>query len=326
METQKLKNAIKSLVTPNLGYEIPFFNYDYVIDEYNYKPIADMLAYLPNINFGANSNIQRHILQYANDLLSFHKSPLLPEKGCLLFGGVGSGKTDFLKMYSFISHIFGGNAIKYVHSRDLMAKYELEGMSGIIEYVQKKGGFLVIDEIGLDNEISFHYGNKTNIISDLILTRYEMWKNTGGKTFFSTNLSIDELKKKYDERVFSRMFEMCNFVVFDSSDRRDTPKNGFFVQDLSSKIKNAEKMLDHEINFLNDCLTFSYHSPLVKNALLNKLRDIWRNYPMLRGFILAEKIADKINQVPIISEEYIQSLKDKNLIITQMNTSKLRHL
>lgn len=325
METQKLSNAIKSLVTPNLQCEMPFFNYDYVIDEYNYKPIADMLAYLPNIPNNLGSDIQEYILQYAKDLLAFHKSPLLPEKGCLLFGGVGSGKTEFLKMFCFISHIFSGNAIKYVHSRDLMTKYEVEGMAGIIEYLQQKSGFVVIDEIGLDNEVSFHYGNKINIISDIILTRYEIWKNKGVVTFFSTNLSIDELRNKYDERVYSRLVEMCNFVIFDSSDRRITTKNNPFVQSLTNKIKDTEKAIEKGTSFLESILKSNESYTLnAKDACINKLRNIWRNYPMLR--ILSEKAADKIKKAPIISQEYLERIISEVGVISKLNTAKLKHL
>ena len=91
-----------------------------------------------------------------------------------------------------------------------------------MEYTDKdKGGFAALkkyfgmpyrvpslfDDLGAEN-IGSHYGTKADVMGEIIQSRYEV----GARTFFTTNLNFDELRKTYDERVASRLAEMCNWV------------------------------------------------------------------------------------------------------------------
>jgi hypothetical protein len=77
---------------------------------------------------------------------------------------------------------------------------------------------LCIDDMGTE-DIKNYYGNKKNVVGDLIERRYSKG-NTGIWLHATTNLSGDQIEQYYGGRVRSRMREVFNFIELKGNDRR----------------------------------------------------------------------------------------------------------
>jgi len=70
---------------------------------------------------------------------------------------------------------------------------------------------MCIDDLGTE-DIKNHYGNKKNVIGDLIELKYAK-KTTGIYLHGTTNLTAEQLKDFYGSRVTSRMREIFNLSI-----------------------------------------------------------------------------------------------------------------
>jgi predicted ATPase len=149
------------------------------------------------------------------------------DKGNLLMGNFGTGKTWMMKLFTKNSRqVFG------VHNAKIIAeRFHADGDEGIEQYefpaknpvddpdcfYQRFMG-LCIDDLGTE-EIKNHYGNRKNVVGDLLEKRYAKG-NYGILLHATTNLTGDQLTGFYGGRVGSRMCEMFNFIELPGKDKR----------------------------------------------------------------------------------------------------------
>jgi len=156
-------------------------------------------------------------------------SELNPDKGIMLAGPVGCGKTEIMDFFKYNFH----DSFIVVSCRDLTYSYSKLGdeaikrYNGLIPFVdvhltygQNKVG-VCFDDMGTEDDRK-NYGNESNVMADVMLNRYDNKRNLIRKTHITTNLTTDEMEQRYGSRVRSRMREMFNLVVFDpiAKDRR----------------------------------------------------------------------------------------------------------
>lgn len=167
------------------------------------------------------------------------ESDLNHQKGLLLMGGVGSGKTLLMRGYNRFLCRFRNDSISFYPGFSEVATYNL--VSGFAQYgyeIFEKGIIgmfsnqsksvsvdvtvqlikrnLFIDDIGSEDTTAF-YGNSTNVVYILLMRRYDDLKY---KTHGTTNLDAKALRAYYGDRVFSRMKEMFNTIYLQGEDRR----------------------------------------------------------------------------------------------------------
>ena len=77
------------------------------------------------------------------------------------------------------------------------------------------------DDIGMEPDAK-RYGNDCNVMSEVLLDRYDQFVRRGMTTHLTTNLNASALEELYGDRVRSRLREMCNLVCFpdEAQDRR----------------------------------------------------------------------------------------------------------
>ena len=75
---------------------------------------------------------------------------------------------------------------------------------------------LVLDDLGSEFDSAFYSSTVYNIINSRL--------NKGLPTVISTNLSPQEMQKKYDDRIISRLFAMYDYLKFSGSDIRQQKK------------------------------------------------------------------------------------------------------
>lgn len=147
-------------------------------------------------------------------------SPVALEKGVMILGGIGTGKT--LLMQGLIDvYQFFEIRVKMVPTYELTASFAREGVNvyGTCSYdgssFYPTSDSLILDDLGAES-IQSHYGQVTNVIAELILRRYD----SHAMTFGTSNLDQKTLRKFYGERVWSRMKMMFHFVELKGNDRR----------------------------------------------------------------------------------------------------------
>ena len=165
---------------------------------------------------------------FANDP-QFEKSGYSLSKGLLLSGPVGVGKTELLKLFT-------KNKKQSFH---LISVYEIEescksrgvdffktytgyvpGWGGTEKHFYQNNIGWAFDDVGRESVV-FDFGNKSDIISKLIQVRYLNKEKIPFNTLhMTTNLTPDEIEKRYDYAVKSRLREMFNYIQVKGSDRR----------------------------------------------------------------------------------------------------------
>lgn len=149
------------------------------------------------------------------------------EKGIFLAGNFGVGKSWMMKLFCRNQR----QCYNIVAAKEIADAYRNDGDEGILKYVEvTKAAFedpsvfhqkqigLYVDDIGTE-DLKNSFGNKKNVIGDLIEIKY--FKQSCGIFFHaSTNLTADQLKQYYGERVTSRMREIFNVIELGGPDRR----------------------------------------------------------------------------------------------------------
>ena len=141
-------------------------------------------------------------------------------------GNVGSGKTELFKIFKACN--FPNRSFGIKECRDMSEIFLNNHYKGINQYgkgavTPKKISHMLFDDLGAENDINY-YGNKVNVMSDIIIDRYRHFVISDLKSHFTTNLQKEEIQEEYGERVMSRLKQMTNFVMLggnkSSKDRR----------------------------------------------------------------------------------------------------------
>lgn len=168
----------------------------YAIDKYNIDVVKNLCYYFTN-DTRFYGNLQ---------------------KGLLLFGGVGIGKTTLM-------HFFKRNpraTYKVVSCRDIESDFSSEGEKSVRicsfniaipenEFLQREIGFC-FDDLGTEANAKF-YGKEKNVMAEILLNRYDN-RLPFYFTHVTTNLSHDEVKEQYGLRAYDRLKEMFNIISF----------------------------------------------------------------------------------------------------------------
>lgn len=161
----------------------------------------------------SNEKVFINLVKYFNN----QDSKLDNNKGFVLCGPNGTGKTTLLKAFSLFSIGMNNKRYKVIHSQNIvdeLSKYQ-NGFCLTGYYDRNEKYSTAIDEIGKES-ISNIFGNKIDPLEQVICMRYQ----NGLRTFGTTNLNIEQIKSRYGERLYSRFKEMFNIIKLEGSDKR----------------------------------------------------------------------------------------------------------
>lgn len=140
-----------------------------------------------------------------------------PNKGIILAGPTGCGKTTLMKLYQNNMH----QSYSVVSCRKVGYDFAEKGFKAIEAYSanyktlenpfgHKEYG-MCFDDLGTDEERR-RYGDKVNAMEEILLGRYD---NVPFRfTHITTNLTVEQMGDIYGPRVRSRMSEMFNLISF----------------------------------------------------------------------------------------------------------------
>ncbi|MDO6737384.1 hypothetical protein [Wenyingzhuangia sp. 2_MG-2023] len=165
-----------------------------------------------------NREFLHKISLYCTNNLEFEKGDGQLQKGLLILGNCGTGKSSIFDIIQNISkkHKISELWYKNVSVNEIVSKFEKEG-EYVVQYHQK--GCIHFDDLGTE-KLANSWGVKENLMARIFELRYENFKAYGLKTHVTTNLTKYELHKKYGDRVMDRFFEMFNFLELEGDSRR----------------------------------------------------------------------------------------------------------
>lgn len=167
------------------------------------------------------------VMQYFSKNPEFEKTAVTEnvpslDKGLLLIGGYGCGKTSMMRALQKIGRMIydkNGSTIMWfriISCNGLVNEYEgLENAKDKESFIKKYvSGEVYFDDFGTEN-IASNFG-KRNLLKDILEERYMK----GNKCHLTSNLSLDEIAEKYGGRVYDRMQEMFNIIVWEGESFR----------------------------------------------------------------------------------------------------------
>jgi hypothetical protein len=156
-------------------------------------------------------------IYFIRDIETCKKLQIDPNKGILLSGPVGCGKTSLMKLLPFI--IPHQNKHIVVPARNITFNFNKSGFKIIEDY--GNNGFYCFDDLGVETT-GRHFGKDCNVMGEILLSRYDLFLQRKIRTHTTTNLNAQELENRYGNRVRSRMRQLFNLIGFDRncSDKR----------------------------------------------------------------------------------------------------------
>jgi energy-coupling factor transporter ATP-binding protein EcfA2 len=156
--------------------------------------------------------IRKLCYYFIKDVENCKNNGIDPDKGILLSGPVGCGKTTLMKLLRHI--VPSQRPYEIIPCRNIVFSFNHLGFKTIEAYGNTK--FFCFDDLGVEPPGRF-YGKDLNVMGEVLLSRYELYLETklNLKTHATTNLNAAELEDRYGNRVRSRMRELFNLVSFD---------------------------------------------------------------------------------------------------------------
>lgn len=145
-------------------------------------------------------------------------------KGILLSGPVGCGKTSLMNLMKYLTPTEHKFSVK--PCRDISFEFIQDGYQIIHKYSKGKlyesePKTICFDDLGIENNLKY-YGNECNVMAEILLSRYDIFITKKILTHLTTNLSASEIETNYGNRVRSRLRELCNLIAYDrqATDKR----------------------------------------------------------------------------------------------------------
>ena len=194
----------------------------YIIKEneiiYDFMLTMKYLSEFGRTKYGNNFRIMRinklilvKLMCYAiQDEENCKKYDIDPNKGILLVGTIGCGKTSLMQLFNLITYPNRKYIVK--PTRTIAGEYLQNGYDTIQKYGNSDTIYF-FDDLGIEQNRK-HFGNESNVMAEILLSRYDLLRYRGIITHATTNLNANELEKLYGNRVRSRLREMFNLITF----------------------------------------------------------------------------------------------------------------
>ncbi|MFY9243665.1 MAG: ATPase [Polaribacter sp.] len=192
---------------------------------YDFQKILIYLGAKGKLLFGKNFKIYEEdevvlyklCIYFIRDFEACKKLDIDPNKGILLSGPVGCGKTSLMKLLRHI--VPHQKSYEVIPARNITFAFNNLGYKTIEEY--GNSSFYCFDDLGVETT-GRHFGKDCNVMGEILLSRYDLFLQRKIRTHATTNLNAHELEDLYGNRVRSRMRQLFNLIAFDekSKDKR----------------------------------------------------------------------------------------------------------
>jgi DNA replication protein DnaC len=147
-------------------------------------------------------------------------------KGLLIIGGFGTGKTSIMKTMQQCSLLFMPQHYKILSCNEVVQKYESSAtqLDKKEFFRQMNAGTNLFDDLASER-LASNYG-QVNIMKDVLEQRYFLGKITHATMNFKegypgdVEMALKKLGEFYGPRIYDRIFEMFNVIIFKGKSRR----------------------------------------------------------------------------------------------------------
>ncbi len=167
--------------------------------------------------------VQKLITWFMQDEQQAQKFGINLQKGILLSGPIGCGKTSLMAIMRMMvkpQRRFGIKSCREITFDFIKDGYEVIQRHSTHAYSNTTNQSIpyttCFDDLGAESTFRY-YGNQCNVMGEILLSRYDHYINNHMITHATTNLSASELESCYGNRVRSRMREMFNLIAFNSN-------------------------------------------------------------------------------------------------------------
>ncbi len=162
------------------------------------------------------------IVYFIGDKSNAEKLSIELQKGILLTGPIGCGKTSLMNLMRFVPPPERNHIMK--PCRDVSFEFIQEGYEVIWRYSRmsfknRHPKIYCFDDLGTEQSLKY-FGNECNVLSEILLSRYDYFISQGMITHLTTNLLAGEIETTYGNRIRSRLREMFNLIPMHSTDKR----------------------------------------------------------------------------------------------------------
>lgn len=190
--------------------------------QYDFKKILAYLDAKGKLMFGKKFKIHQEdremlyklCLYFIRDKARCEQMGIDVDKGLLLSGPVGCGKTSLMKLLKHI--VPHQRPYEVIPCRNIVFGFNHLGFKIIEDYGNSQS--FCFDDLGVE-PTGRHFGQDCNVMGEILLSRHDLFINGKRKTHATTNLNAQELEERYGTRVRSRMRELFNLVAFEKKSR-----------------------------------------------------------------------------------------------------------
>lgn len=141
------------------------------------------------------------------------------QKGLLIIGGYGLGKTDYFTVFEEVFKGISKLRFKYYAAKNLVLEYEHCKSAYDKEYFFKAVSRpkMFIDDL-MSERMASNYG-KVDVIQDVLMQRYNKRLITYAScnyndSDFCAKSTLENIGLRYGPRIYDRLFEMFNIIEF----------------------------------------------------------------------------------------------------------------
>lgn len=190
--------------------------------EYDFGKILIYLEAKGKLMFGKKFKIYKEdrdiiyklCLYFIRDTARCRQLDIDIDKGILLSGPVGCGKTSLMRLMKHI--VPHRRPYGVIPCRNIVFGFNHLGYKVIGDYGDSQ--FFCFDDLGAEPD-GIYFGKGCNVMGEILLSRYELYVDHKLRTHATTNLNAIELEERYGSRVRSRLRELFNLVSFDGKSR-----------------------------------------------------------------------------------------------------------
>jgi len=193
-----------------LGREFRTFE----MDENNKKILLFLLYYFNNC-------------KYAEQVFTDKNYKI--HKNLLIIGSPGTGKTMLMQIFcDYLRLTQNSNQFDNLSVTQMMNYYKMNGHIDRYTYNESQGKGSIegkpfnvcLNDIGLETENQKSYGTSLDsVIDEFLYARYEIYQSHYKKYHITSNLTINEMKERFENRLVDR-FKSFNVIVLDGKSRR----------------------------------------------------------------------------------------------------------
>lgn len=170
-----------------------------------------------------NEGVIKKLVLY---FMAHPESKLDPKKGIYLYGPVGTGKTTLIRLLGAWLNKSGKHSFSFISCRDIQQEFAQGGYKELLKYTKKsyrmknnfrlpENGAIVycFDDFGSEGASMF-YGNKVNVMEEVLQDRYREYEDFGMITHMTSNLKPNTtlMSERYTYRVSDRINGMFNLL------------------------------------------------------------------------------------------------------------------